>query len=389
MRRRPLWSLVACLLTGLATTAFAHAAPPPDTARQPVVLPDAEQRVLTATGSGRTYQIFIAAPKQAPGPQGAPVVYILDGNAMFLTAVDAVRAYERRRDGRAAGGAIVVGIGYPPDADASTERTLDLTPFVDARNRNPTGGAAAFLDFIERDLKPAIARDYAVDPRRQALMGHSLAGLFVVDTALRQPQAFQAYVAMSTSFWFGDHAIVPRIDAFAAGRAADAPQLRMLLTVGEYEETPRPGLRDADPAHARQGLEALGHRAQVTHAQQTARKLADAPGTLVDFRLIAGEDHGTVIPASISKGLDFFLVGPFEVPPVPSGQAYLALGAEGRYQLRMQVRALPDLERIPWLNALKASLSKGLSAAQRKKLHDERQDMDARYGSRPHGVNAD
>lgn len=67
----------------------------------------------------------------------------------------------------------------------------------------------------------------------------------------------------------------------------------------------------------------------------------------------------------------------------------MALGPEGRYRLRLTVRALPDPNRIPWLNALKANLKHGLDAAQRKQLHDERQQMDASHGSQPHQVNAD
>ena len=62
---------------------------------------------------------------------------------------------------------------------------------------------------------------------------------------------------------------------------------------------------------------------------------------------------------------------------------------EGRYQLRMQVRALPDPNRIPWLNGLKAALGSGLDKDARQRLHAERQQMDERFGSRPHAVNAD
>ena len=47
-------------------------------------------------------------------------------------------------------------------------------------------------------------------------------------------------------------------------------------------------------------------------------RLAALPGMLVDFREIAGEDHGTVISAAIGRGLDFVVAGPPAVPPVPS-----------------------------------------------------------------------
>lgn len=358
--------------------------------REPYVLPGAEQRLVSASGSGRQYQVFVATPPQPPPADGYPVIYVLDGNAMFLTTVETVRAYARRRDDRSQLRALVVGIGYPPGADIAEARTFDLTPALDeSRSRRPTGGADAFLDFLETDLKPAIARDYPVDAGRQALMGHSLAGLFVIDVLTRRPDMFQSYVAMSSSLWFGDHGVLPQVDAFVRQRTGDDAARRVLLTVGEYEERPRAEAWAGNRARARDSLHDLRRRGQVAHARRTAERLARAPAMLVDLAEIGGEDHGTVIPASIGRGVDFILAGPHEIPPVPTAAEYMALGAEGRYRLRMKVRALPDLHRIPWLRGLRASLGSGLSQEERARLHDERQRMDRTYGSRPHEVNAD
>ena len=352
------------------------------------VLPDAEQRLLTA--NGRQYQVFIAAPSQPPPEGGHAVIYVLDANTMFLTTVEAARAHARRRDESARPHALVIGIGYPPSTDIAAARTFDLTPPSGTLSSGRlTGGAAAFLDFIEHELKPLVARDYPVDPARQALVGHSLAGLFVIDSLIRRPDAFQTYVAMSASFWFDDHAVLPRIDAFAQQRGDGDAVLRLLLTVGEYEERPRPEAWVRDPAQARDTARKLGQRAQVTHARQTATRLSRAPAVLADFREIPGEDHGTVIPAAIGRGVDFILAGPESVPAVPSAAEYLRLGPEGRYRLRMQVRALPEIHRIPWLERLQAALDAGLDTAIRVQLHEEAGCMDREYGSRPSGAESD
>lgn len=369
-----------------------RAAEPPSTTAEAaeVRLPQSRQWTQRATGSGREYAVFVAVP-DGPAPAGGyATIYVLDGNAMFLTAAEAVRAYARRRDPERDTRAIVVGIGYPDGVDVPAARTFDLTPAVqEPRSRYPAGGADAFLAFIEDDLKPRIAREFAVDPRRQALMGHSFGGLFTLYALTRRPQAFQTYVGMSSSFWFGGHDLSARVAAFAQARGAEAAPVRVLLTAGEYEQRPSPEDWARDPGRASKAAEDLAQRGQVVRAREAARQLAQAPGMLVDVREIAGEDHGTVIPAAIGRGVDFILNGPRGVPPVPTAQEYLQLGPEGRYRLRMQVRALPDPNRIPWLNALKANLTQGLDAAQREKLHAERQEMDARHGSRPHLVNAD
>ena len=369
-----------------------RAAEPPSTTAEAaeVRLPQSRQWTQRATGSGREYAVFVAVP-DGPAPAGGyATIYVLDGNAMFLTAAEAVRAYARRRDPERDTRAIVVGIGYPDGVDVPAARTFDLTPAVqEPRSRYPAGGADAFLAFIEDDLKPRIAREFAVDPRRQALMGHSFGGLFTLYALTRRPQAFQTYVGMSSSFWFGGHDLSARVAAFAQARGAEAAPVRVLLTAGEYEQRPSPEDWARDPGRASKAAEDLAQRGQVVRAREAARQRAQAPGMLVDVREIAGEDHGTVIPAAIGRGVDFILNGPRGVPPVPTAQEYLQLGPEGRYRLRMQVRALPDPNRIPWLNALKANLTQGLDAAQREKLHAERQEMDARHGSRPHLVNAD
>ncbi len=355
-----------------------------------VRLPQSQRWTQRATGSGREYAIFVAVP-DGPAPEGGyATIYVLDGNAMFLTAAEAVRAYARRRDAGRDTRAIVVGIGYPDGVDIPAARTFDMTPAVrEPRSRYPAGGAEAFLDFVEHDLKPRIAREFPVDPRRQALMGHSFGGLFTLYALTRRPQAFQTYVGMSSSFWFGGHDLSARVAAFAQARGADAAPVRVLLTAGEFEQRPSPEDWARDPERASKAAADLAQRGQVVRAQEAARQLAQAPGVLVDVREIAGEDHGTVIPAAIGRGVDFILNGPRGVPPVPTAQEYLQLGPDGRYRLRLQVRALPDPNRIPWLNALKANLTQGLDAAQREKLHAERQEMDARHGSRPHLVNAD
>ena len=376
---------LACLMAaGMSMAASGSSVPASLVAmeHERYVLPDAEQRLLTA--NGRQYQVFIAAPPQPPPEGGYSVIYVLDGNTMFLTTAEAARAYARRRDESARRRALVVGIGYPPGADIPAARTFDLTPPSGSLpSERPTGGAAAFLDFIEHDLKPLIARDYPVDSKRQALIGHSLAGLFVIDTLTRRPEAFQAYVAMSASFWFDDHAVLPRIDAFAQRRRDDDAPLRLLLTVGEYEGRPRPEAWMHDPERARDAARKLGQRAQVTHARRTAERLSRAPAMLADFREVLGEDHGSVIPAAIGRGVDFILAGPESVPAVPSSEAYQRLGPEGRYRLRMQVRALPDFHRIPWLERLRAVLDAGLDTAGQAALSEERDRMDREFGSAP------
>ena len=93
---------------------------------------------------------------------------------------------------------IVVGI-------QTKDRQHELTPQpTDGRfiKGFPTaGGAGDFRRFIEEEVKPFIEGKYRTG-KRKVLMGESLAGLFVVDTLLETPDAFDDYIAISPSLWW-------------------------------------------------------------------------------------------------------------------------------------------------------------------------------------------
>jgi len=63
------------------------------------------------------------------------------------------------------------------------------------------GGASRFQDFLADEVIPFVEARYRAGDRR-ALMGESLAGLFVVDTFLHRPELFRDYVAISPSLWW-------------------------------------------------------------------------------------------------------------------------------------------------------------------------------------------
>lgn len=389
---RTAWRNIGCWMMaafGLAmlSPAQAHAgggATPVEAA--PIAVARTQQFDLVASGSGRTYRIFVAVPDRPAPADGYGVLYVLDGNAMFLTATEAVRALGRRPDVPRDPATVVVGIGYPDGVDVGVERTFDLTPpgAGDPRVKAATGGADAFLDFIEQDLKPRIAATVPVDPRRQGLFGHSFGGLFVLYSLATKPDAFAYRTAASPSVWFAP-SILERLQAMVAARTGDSTPLKVLLTAGEYEQRLSPVARYQDSAA--RVAQSLRERGQVDNARKAAAILAQATGIRARFDEIAGEDHGTVIPAAISRAVWHQLV-PLPVPPVPSAAAYLAMSPQERYDLRLYVRELPDADRIPWLASLKQTLHDGLSKAQVEALHAERNAMDAEQGTRPHALNA-
>jgi hypothetical protein len=137
-----------------------------------------------------------------------PVLYMADGGMQedfphVVTDVDtAIRAGGMRP-------MIVVGI-------ENTERRRDMTGPTDVDSDRKiavhVGGSAAFRAFIANELMPQVRQRYRTSGRN-AIVGESLAGLFVVETFLVQPKLFDTYIALSPSLWWNKMALAHAADA--------------------------------------------------------------------------------------------------------------------------------------------------------------------------------
>ncbi|WP_171684602.1 alpha/beta hydrolase [Paenibacillus planticolens] len=256
-----------------------------------------EQYLLHSEVCKRTYQIYAAAPAQEPPPQGFPVIYLLDANAMFATMVEAMRVQARRPEKTGVHPAVIVGIGYPTDEPFDPSRSYDFTmptpkevlEALPVRNENhvwpEVGGADAFRDFIEHELKPDIERHYAIDSSRQAIFGHSLGGLFVLQTLFTRPQAFQTYVAGSPSIHWNKALLREQEEQFRSYLEHADTKHNLLIAVGELE--------GAHPSN------------MVANAQELYERLAQMSRNKLDagFHEFAGEGHVSVLPALVSRAL--------------------------------------------------------------------------------------
>jgi predicted alpha/beta superfamily hydrolase len=118
----------------------------------------------------------------------------------------------------------------------NTFRRRDLTgPTNNPRDKTiapVVGGSAAFRRFIRSELMPVVEARYRTTSE-SAIVGESLAGLFVIETLFLEPDLFDTYIAFDPSLWWNDRELVERaaerINA-AAGRtlylaSSSEPQL--------------------------------------------------------------------------------------------------------------------------------------------------------------------
>ena len=225
------------------------------------------------------------------------------------------------------GPAVVVGIGYP-DGEPD-ERIRDFTPKVDRATLPDekflgpwdwAGGADAFLRFIETRVKPAVERRLPVDRGRQALFGHSFGGLFVLHALFTRPESFQVYVAGSPSLWWGHEAAFEDARAFLR-QEPKGPAKRLLLTVGGLEDRVLPQEEEAlvrafpklDPEELRERYRAYVARiAPVANCSRLFGMLREGSRLDLDVRFVTfpGEQHSSVIPAYLARGVDFMFEPP-------------------------------------------------------------------------------
>ena len=247
----------------------------------------AQRRFDSADGL-RGYRVFVAVPAGDRPVDGWPVIYMLDGNAAFddlrQADLDLVPEYA------------LIGIGYETEARHDVAaRAQDYTPPVppDAALRDDSasekeGGGDVFLALLAERMLPELTKDFALDPARRMLWGHSYGGLFVLNTLFKQPDLFRSYCAASPSLWW--HApLMLQMEGPSRRRAAGQSDLMVL-----YEVTEDPRGDERRRARMLQGRAMLN---------DLLERLAARPDIALTQRAFPGESHGSMFQVGLKAAL--------------------------------------------------------------------------------------
>lgn len=198
---------------------------------------------------GRTINVWLP-DEYAMGQDSFPVLYMLDGGLKedFPHIANTIEALIRAKKIPAA---LLVGI-------ENTQRRRDLTgPTEVAKDKEiapVVGGSEAFRRFVEQELMPEVRKNYRINGQ-SAIIGESLAGLFVTETFLIQPSLFDGYIAFDPSLWWNNQYLVKQAPAllgsfprtakvfwFAGSNAVDiAANVKQLA--GALQSNPLPTLQ--------------------------------------------------------------------------------------------------------------------------------------------------
>jgi predicted alpha/beta superfamily hydrolase len=117
----------------------------------------------------------------------------------------------------------------------NTQRRRDLTGptknEADKKIAPLVGKSEAFRQFIRDELMPQVKERYRTI-NETAIVGESLAGLFVVETFLLEPDLFDTYVAIDPSLWWNNQELVNG----AAERLRARPRLEKTLYLANSDE---------------------------------------------------------------------------------------------------------------------------------------------------------
>ena len=173
-----------------------------------------------------------------------PVLYLMDAESHFDMLSQYVD-YLSRWDVNVIPQMLVVGI-------TNTKRTRDLTPTKSIINyfgqpdtsadswMKPSGGNEEFLQFIRQELMPYIETNYKTQPFK-IFAGHSFGGIASINCMLTHPDMFNAYIAISPSFWWDGEYVLRLADK----KLKPASVLNKILFYSDASE----GIKDSSSYH--------------------------------------------------------------------------------------------------------------------------------------------
>jgi uncharacterized protein len=213
---------------------------------QPLVIGETVTIQSRALGETRRINVYTPQAYSDSSNPRLPVLYMPDGGIAedFLHIAGLIQISAANGTMRPF---ILVGI-------ENTQRRRDMTgPTDDPEDRKiapAVGGSAAFRRFIRTELIPAIESRYRTTEER-AIIGESLAGLFVVETFLLEPDLFDTYIAFDPSLWWNRGALVA---APQSGAARTAHPNTLYLAASSEEELATLTKRFAETLRARSGV---------------------------------------------------------------------------------------------------------------------------------------
>lgn len=160
----------------------------------------------TILNEEREFRVFLPESYKLNSKAAYPVVYLLDGDAYFLSAWSSIQSLAG--EGRMPASILV--------AITSRDRRRDMTPPYMTIPGVSNPNAKNFLAFLADELIPHIDQQYRTKPLR-VLVGHSHAALFLLYALTERSTAFKWYLALDAPMNLNDGILARKVHEFIAG----------------------------------------------------------------------------------------------------------------------------------------------------------------------------
>lgn len=257
-------ALAGCLC---ASSSFAKASEPKMQSTSELITIGSSQRLYAQSlGEVRTINVVLPPTYSKAPSRRYPVLYLIDGGVeqdlLHIAGVVQLGAIW----GRSAE-AIVVGI----ETKDRRRELVGPTQDPELLSRYPTAGSSEkFRTFLRDQVKPFVEEHYRTSGA-DAVLGESLAGLFVIETYLNEPELFGGYGAIDPSLWWDKEAL-----SQTAAQKTDERQMGhplFLAIAKEQSEEPAAFQRTVSALQNKGMTFCLAMRPEHTHAtiyQQTS-----------------------------------------------------------------------------------------------------------------------
>lgn len=242
----------------------------------------------------REYWIYLPESYEKSETEKYPVIYLLDGETNFHSLVgiqkNLVRGvYNYMPE------CIIVGV-------VNVDRNRDFTPsnsFVEREGRKTmttSGGAKSFLSFLTDELRTVVDSKYRTNGYN-ILIGHSLGGLFAINTLLHHTDAFNAYISLDPSLWWDNKKVFTEAEGLWATKDFSGRS----LFVGMAQVMVRPNDKQ-------QHSETI-----KTFCEDVVIPTMSQNHLLADWKYYEDETHGTITTIGMMDGLRKLFTG-IELP---------------------------------------------------------------------------
>lgn len=156
-------------------------------------------------GQSRVLNIYLPNSYAADSIKTYPVIYLLDGSIdedfIHISGLVQFMSFPWLNY---VPESIVVGIA---NIDRKHDFTLPTENEEMTKAFPTTGGSAAFIEFLEKEVQPLVRAHFRTEGSG-TLIGQSLGGLLATEILFKKPDMFGNYIIISPSLWWDDESLL-------------------------------------------------------------------------------------------------------------------------------------------------------------------------------------